>query len=161
MGEHTETRRRFVHAAGTATVLAIAGCLGGGDGGGDNETTTDTGTATGAFDEELPSGVSRKQFREGPVPAAYRTARSQGDERRDPDDLFTKAQVQFQEASEAREKGLAQAGSSCENCADFIPDKNGDGFGACAEVEGYVGAEDWCSAWEALDDEEDDGTEGS
>jgi len=152
------TRRTFVRGAIGVSLVGLAGCTGG-DGSG-VEATTDGGaggtTAVGgtAGVEERPEGVSAEEFVSGPVPEPYRTATSQGGETRDPSNLRTKAAVQFQEASDAVAAGLARQGNSCENCAEFIPDQDGDGFGACAKVEGYVASEDWCVLWEAMGEEE-------
>jgi len=133
----------------------MAGCTTGDDGGDTDGDDTEDGDGdvgdTGGDDEELPEGVSAEEFETGPVPEQYRTATSQGDETRDPDALVSKADAQFQEAEEAVEEGLAQEGNSCGNCADFIPDQNGDGFGACSEVEGYVDEADWCALWEEFE----------
>ncbi|ELZ92969.1 hypothetical protein C440_12649 [Haloferax mucosum ATCC BAA-1512] len=155
MTHFDRTKRRFLRLAGTGTVVGLAGCLGGDDGQAETTTTTAT-TETGDDDheEELPEGVSREEFERGPVPDAYRTARSQADEERNPDELFPKADVKFQEATDAVEAGLTQSGRDCDNCAEYIPDKNGDGFGACARVEGYIGPEDWCSLWESIEEAE-------
>ncbi|WP_396611369.1 high-potential iron-sulfur protein [Haloferax sp. S1W] len=163
-----ETRRRFLQLAGGGTVVSLAGCLGGD--GGQEETTTTTTTTTEAeedgqeHEEELPEGVSEEEFVHGPVPEAYRTALSQAGEKRNPDELFTKEATQFQEATEAVEAGLAQEGQDCGNCAEYIPDKNGDGFGACARVEGYIDPEDWCSLWESIEEaeaeQEEEGEDG-
>lgn len=157
------TRRRLVELVGGVVALGLAGCTT--DQQGDGGTPTDEGDgAEGEHEEELPEGVSEEEFVRGPVPEEYRTARSQADEEREVDQLRTKESVRFQEASEAVEAGLASEGQSCENCAEFIPDKNGDGFGACAKVEGYVGGEDWCVIWESLEEEraeeEDEPEEG-
>ncbi|CQR49015.1 high-potential iron-sulfur protein [Haloferax massiliensis] len=158
MVRFVRTRRRFLELAGSGAVVGIAGCLGGGGGEQETETETETTTATEAadddHDEERPEGVSEEEFEHGPVPEPYRTALSQANERRDPDDLFTKEAVKFQEADDAVEAGLTEAGRNCGNCAEYIPDKNGDGFGACAKVEGYIDPEDWCSLWESIEEAE-------
>jgi hypothetical protein len=152
-------RRRLLRAAGcSASLFAFAGCTGGGGSGatdGGTPTSTEAEEEEEEHEEELPEGVSAEEFEEGPVPAAYRTATSQGDEERDPNGLTPKSEARFMEASDAVEEGLAPEGRACENCADFIPDKNGDGFGACAEVAGYVGTEDWCALWESVDEHEE------
>jgi len=145
------TRRRVLRLGGSVAAIGIAGCLGGPTGG--TESPTPTGDAEDE-EEELPEGVSEEEFETGPVPEEYRTATSQAGEERDPDSLVTKESVQFQEAADAVEAGLVEEGRDCGNCEEFIPDQNGDGFGACAKVEGYVGAEDWCTLWEAIEDEE-------
>jgi hypothetical protein len=152
------SRRRYLAVVGATTVgsATLAGCAGdGGDGGA-------TPTATAAEqeeEEELPEGVSQEEFERGPVPSVYREAVSQGNEQRDPDNLRAKADVNYMEAAAAVEQGLASEGNSCANCADFIPDQNGDGFGACAEVEGYIGAEDYCVIWEPLEGNDGDDEE--
>ncbi|POG55250.1 high-potential iron-sulfur protein [Haloferax marisrubri] len=154
MARFVRTRRRFLELAGSGAVVGIAGCLGGGGGQQETETETTTEAMDDDHDEERPEGVSAEEFEHGPVPEAYRTALSQANEQRDPDDLFTKEAVKFQEADEAVEAGLTEAGRDCGNCAEYIPDKNGDGFGACAKVEGYVDPEDWCSLWESIEEAE-------
>jgi hypothetical protein len=154
------SRRSYLAVVGASAVASasLAGCAGDGEDGG----ATPTPTAP-VEQEELPEGVSQEEFERGPVPSVYREAVSQGNEQRDPDDLRAKADVNYMEAAAAVEQGLTNEGNSCANCADFIPDQNGDGFGACAEVEGFIGAEDWCVVWEPLDEAEgtdmEDGTE--
>ena len=150
-----QTRRRFLLLARSSTVISLAGCTGGTGGQqGTEATTTTEGKEEEEHDEELPEGVSEEEFERGPVPEPYRRALSQANEERDPDMLFTKETVQFQEADDAVEAGLASEGSDCGNCAEYIPDKNGDGFGACAKVEGYVDPEDWCVLWESIEEAE-------
>ncbi|MFB6165775.1 MAG: high-potential iron-sulfur protein [Haloarculaceae archaeon] len=167
MAGSDDTRRSFLRIAGAAAVAGVAGCSSDsgtdtsptGDGSGTTGTDGgDTGEESGE-NEERPEGVSEQAFEQGPVPSAYRTATSQGGEARDPSTLKSKDVVRFQEAEKAVEAGLAQEGQRCENCAEFVPDENGDGYGACAKVAGYIGAEDWCSLWEGLDDS--DSSEGT
>ena len=149
MAKFARSRRGFLRVAGVATVVGVAGCTTGDDGDGDEGGGGGGGGDDG--DEELPEGVSEEVFEAGPVPEAYQTASSQGGETRDPEALVSKADAQFQEAEDAVEAGLAAEGNNCGNCADFIPDQNGDGFGACAEVEGYADEADWCALWEAYE----------
>jgi len=157
------SRRHYLVA--TVGIAALSGCTG--DGGGEAtepETTVETEARTTTEEEptetpedeeeeeeeELPEGVSGDEFERGPVPDVYLSATSLGNETRNPDELNTKADVGFSEYDEAVENEAHRPGTCCANCADFIPDKNGDGFGACAEVEGYVGGEDWCTIYESL-----------
>ncbi|MEF8788803.1 MAG: high-potential iron-sulfur protein [Haloarculaceae archaeon] len=166
-GRGAWSRRAYLVATtGSATGLAgLSGCVGGnGDGADGTETireseTPERGTAEEGADEEeadeeeheeLPEGVTREAFERGPVPEAYRTALSLGGEARNPADLFRKSEVGFAEFEEARENSAHRPGTCCANCADYIPDKNGDEYGACAEVEGYIDREDWCTVYEAL-----------
>jgi len=145
-------RRAYLAATAGSTggVVWLSGCIDDtGDGGGDEEASDENGDADDD-DEELPEGVSEEEFERGPVPEEYRTALSLGDEERDPDDLTAKADVGFSEYDEADEYSAHEPGMCCANCADYIPDKNGDTFGACAEVEGYIDGADWCTIYEEL-----------
>lgn len=78
----------------------------------------------------------------GPVAEEYRTAEAIGGQRRDPDRLYSKSGVNYHRAVDDRQ---------CANCAFYVPDKNGDGLGACAIVEGYVEPDGWCSVYERVD----------
>lgn len=138
------TRRRMLKLTSSAALLGLAGCSGdGGDG-------TATDTEDGGGEEELPAGVSAEEFENGPVPEVYRSALSLGDERRDPDDTTPKSEVNFSEYDEATGNAAHEPGRCCANCADYIRDKNGDTFGACAEVAGYIDGADWCAIYEEL-----------
>nr|WP_241966869.1 hypothetical protein [Haloplanus aerogenes] len=148
------TRRRFLRLVGAAGLGGIAGCVGGDGGGGATPTATEVADEEDDHEEERPEGVSEEEFEHGPVPEPYRTALSQAEERRDPDQLARKEDVSFQEAEAAVEAGSAEPGEDCGNCAEYIPDKNGDGFGACAKVEGYVDPADWCVLWESIEEHE-------
>ncbi|MFB6092631.1 MAG: high-potential iron-sulfur protein [Haloquadratum sp.] len=174
IARRTVLKRLTGTAAGTAA-LGLAGCTGtpqgDGDGGGGaedtatpsggdatttsggDETTSGGGESEGEgekHEEELPEGVSQEEFESGPVPEAYRTAISLGGEKRKPDSLSPKEDVKFSEYGEATEIASHKPGTACGNCSEFIPDKNGDGFGACAKVEGYIGLHDWCVLYESL-----------
>jgi len=184
----SNTRRRFVRGAVGAAIVGLAGCGSPGTGaegttaGGTTEagtteggmteegTTeggmTEEGTAEGGMteggdaeaEETPPAGVSEEQFVSGPVPPAYRTATSQAGEQRDPNNLQTKESVRYQEASDAESEELITPGPNCGNCAEFIPDENGDGFGACAKVEGYIAADNWCVLWESIEEAQAEGS---
>jgi hypothetical protein len=97
---------------------------------------------------EVPPGMEESDLATAEVPEPYRTAESQVGEARTPDDLQTHEEVSLTESVEAIAEGTASPGESCGTCAEFIPDKNGDGWGACAKVEGYIAVEDWCTSWE-------------
>lgn len=144
----SDSRRRFLRTVAATSLVGtvgVAGCLGNGGSGTEGENG-----------EELPEGVSEEQFREGPVPEAYRTATSIGGERRDPNQLVAKSAVNFGEADEVAE---APEGQTCANCHEFVADKNGDGYGACTRVEGYIGGEDWCALWESAEEGHDEDDE--
>lgn len=159
-GESALERRQYLKYAtlGTATSGILAGCTGGngngdGNGGGNGNGNGET-EGEEEEHEELPEGVSEEEFESGPVPDEYMTAMSLGKEERNPDDLSSKSEVEFSEFDEAQEHSAYQAGSCCANCADFIADKNGDEFGACAEVDGYIDGADWCAIYEGLPEPE-------
>jgi len=145
------SRRHYLVA--TVGIGALSGCLGG-DGDGAEGTTVAETTAPADGDdgeeEELPEGVSREEFESGPVPDVYLSARSIGGEQRGSEELFPKADVQFSEYEEALENSAHQPGRCCANCNEYIHDRNGDAFGACVAVEGYIDGADWCTVWEEL-----------
>ena len=141
------TRRNYLVA--TVGIAALSGCTGGTDGG-DGGESGDDGEGGEEHEEELPEGVSEEAFESGPVPDVYVTATSIGGEERNPDEVNTKAEVTFSEYDEALENSGHEPGRCCANCHEFIADKNGDGFGACAGVEGYIDGADWCTIWEEL-----------
>jgi hypothetical protein len=167
-GDSIVKRRQYLkYATLGAAAGGLAGCTGGnGTGDGDGETEGEgkegeeeegegeEGEAEEDEAEERPEGVSEEAFESGPVPDAYMTATSLGNEERNPDDLSVKSEVSFSEFDEAQEKSAYEPGSCCANCADYIPDKNADTFGACAEVEGYIDGADWCAIYEGLPEPE-------
>jgi hypothetical protein len=79
-----------------------------------------------------------------PVPGEYETATSISGVERDPDALSAKDAVNYQ--SEPNE------GEQCSGCQYYIEDRNGDGVGACAIVEGTIDPEAWCSSYVAVED---------
>jgi nitrous oxide reductase accessory protein NosL len=105
------------------TALVGSGAVGGvaGCSGDDGDaTTTPTGTDTG-------------------VPDQYRTATAIGGQQRDPDGLSTKSVVEYQ--AEPKD------GQRCSDCTFYVPDRNGDGAGACAIVEGTIDPSGWCVSY--------------
>jgi hypothetical protein len=130
-----ETRRRFLllTAAGATTGLAGCGGTDGGDGGdgGDGSDGSDGG------DTPTPE----------PVPQEYRTATAQDGTERNPDGVSTKSAVKYQ--SEPKD------GQQCSGCRFYIPDKNGDGVGACAIVEGKIDPSAWCASYTAYQTDTD------
>ncbi|WP_411969056.1 high-potential iron-sulfur protein [Haloferax sp. YSSS75] len=124
MAEDKQTRRRFIWLSGTATMAGLAGCSGGG-GGGEAETTTADGGGGGGDT--------------GGVPQEYATATSIGGVERNPEQLSTQDAVSYQEEP--------NEGQQCSNCRYYIEDKNGDGVGACAIVEGEIAPEAYCVSY--------------
>jgi hypothetical protein len=167
-----KTRRRFVQISSAVAVAGLAGCSSGdgadgsdggegadgadgSDGGADGESDgEDSDGEREEHDEELPEGVSEEEFENGPVPGVYQSAVSLGREERHADDLRAKVDVEFSEFDEAQEIESHQPGTCCANCADYIHDRNGDTFGACAEVGGYIDGADWCNIYEGLPEPE-------
>lgn len=115
--DSSSSRRRFIHLAGTTAVVGLAGCSSNGGDGGDGETQ---GTVE-------------------PVPDEYATATAQGGTERDPDALSTQSQVNYQPEP--------SNGQKCSGCLYYVPDKNGDGAGACAIVEGTIDPNAWCVSY--------------
>ncbi|WP_311172189.1 high-potential iron-sulfur protein [Halobellus ordinarius] len=148
VGELLTRRRELLSAGITMAALGVSGCLGGG--GGAQTATEPPQTDEEGHEEELPEGVSEEAFESGPVPEVYQRAKSLGGEERNPDDVMAKADVNFSEFDEAQEIDAHGSGECCANCADYIADKNGDTFGACAEVGGYIDGADWCTVYETI-----------
>ncbi|MFC4543515.1 high-potential iron-sulfur protein [Halosolutus amylolyticus] len=122
-----EPRRRFLRIAGTSPVLVLAGCL-----------SDDEGVET---DDDRPDDYCFDQL-EGSVPAVERNAVSiDGVERKDESELLSKEDAAYQCGP--------QDGQLCGNCTFYIDDKDGDGIGACTEVEGMIRSVDWCGIWAA------------
>jgi hypothetical protein len=130
----SNSRRRFLHLTGVAALAGVAGCSGGGgDGGG--ETTEDETTMEGD-ETTMASGGDE-------VPEAYVTATAQAGGERDPEALSSKSAVNYQ--SEPKD------GQQCSGCQFYIPDKNGDGQGACSIVEGVISPDGWCASYVAYE----------
>ncbi|MFC4541344.1 high-potential iron-sulfur protein [Halosolutus amylolyticus] len=150
------SRRHYLVA--TVGISALSGCIGDTE---QDETDTENDDEVEEDDdedeaeaEERPEGVSEEEFARGPVPDVYLSATSLGGEERDPDALQSKADVDFSEYEEAEENEAHRAGTCCANCDEFVPDRNGDEFGACVAVEGYIDGADWCTIWEELPEPE-------
>lgn len=75
------------------------------------------------------------------VPEQYRTAAGLGGSQRDPDALSTQSAVSYQSEP--------QSGQQCSGCRYYIPDKNGDGLGACTIVEGTIDPNGYCTSYVA------------
>jgi hypothetical protein len=134
--EHGETpkRRRFLQLASTASIGALVGCLG--SGGGHGETAAETRPDDWCVEENNVE-----------VPDALRTAESIDGIERNPDELNTREEAQYQ--------CYPQGYQLCANCRFFIPGKpaeTGMGDGACAIVEGIVRSRDWCALYRENND---------
>jgi hypothetical protein len=130
-----ESRRWFLGLAGTAAVAGIAGCSGD-DGGSDG---SGTGGAETDRAEAEPDGGGGSGGSLGPVPEEYVTATAQDGTERSPDSVASKEAVRYQ--SEPKD------GAQCTGCRFYVPDRNGDGLGACAVVAGEIEPGAWCSSY--------------
>jgi hypothetical protein len=146
--EDDETRRRFLLLAAVGATTGLAGCSGDGDGGGQEPAPSpaDTPAAT-QTQTQIETGGATETL--GPVPEEYGTATAIDGTRRNPDGLSTKEAVQYQ----SQPKGDQQ----CSNCRFYVPDRNGDGLGACAIVEGQIQPEAWCASYAAAPTDSDGG----
>ncbi|MDG5777227.1 high-potential iron-sulfur protein [Haloarculaceae archaeon H-GB2-1] len=144
----SRTRRRFLHLTGVSALTGLAGCGGGGGDGNGGETETamgdgETETAMGDGETETAMGDGETTAASDEVPEEYVTATSLGGTQRDPDGLSSKESVNYQ--SEPNE------GNQCSGCQFYIEDKNGDGMGACAIVEGLIAPDAWCASYVAYE----------
>lgn len=73
------------------------------------------------------------------VPETYRTATAQSGDTRDPDQVAAKEVVDYQAEPNGDQR--------CAECRFFVPDRDGDGLGACAIVEGTIDPDGWCSSY--------------
>ncbi len=83
------------------------------------------------------------------VPGEYRTAEGLGGGQRDPEALSTQSAVNYQSEPQGEKQ--------CSGCSYYIPDKNGDGLGACTIVEGTIDPSGYCTSYVAHDSGTDDG----
>jgi hypothetical protein len=73
------------------------------------------------------------------VPEEYVTATSLNGRTRNPAGLAPQSTVQY--------RNSPVDGQQCSTCQFYIPDKNGDGRGACSIVEGTVAPEGYCTSY--------------
>lgn len=158
-------RRTVLHLVGSAAIVSLAGCASddgagsqGTDTAGNGPATDSSGettmseetTSSGAAPETNNADTAGERTSEGakangtpdlssPVPDTYRTATSQGGTERNPDSLQTKSAVQYQ--------SQPQNNQQCSGCLFYIPDKNGDGLGACSIVQGEIQPKGWCASY--------------
>lgn len=73
------------------------------------------------------------------VPEEYVTATSLNGRARSPAGVAPQSAVQYRDSP--------VDGQQCSTCQFYIPDKNGDGRGACSIVEGTVAPEGYCTSY--------------
>ncbi len=119
-------RRSYLKYAGAATLTALAGCSGGGGGnGGGSEANHEVPHPDdGTVPDAEASGTA--------LNGQSRSSASQG-----------KDAVSYQHTPDGEQ--------FCGNCGLFVPDQDGDGFGACTLVQGKIHHCDWCSAYSPYD----------
>lgn len=112
-------RREALKWIGSTVFIGLVGC-GGGDGGGDGP-------------HEVPHPDDQS------LPDAEATGKSLGGTPRSPGTQQAKENVQYQHSPKGDQY--------CGNCSLYVPDENGDGFGACAVVAGKIHPCDWCNLY--------------
>lgn len=126
-----EGRRDVLRVAGAGLATAVAGCTGLGDGGGGNE--TEDGPDDGGPDHEVPHPE------DSTVTEAETNAETLSGLRRPSETVETKSGVGYQHEPDGDEH--------CGNCSLYVPDQDGDGFGACYTVGGKIHPCDHCDLW--------------
>jgi hypothetical protein len=124
---------------GAGITTGLAGCSGGNgdDGGGGGDTATAEPTAE-------PTSTPASSGGGDGVPSEYETATSLSGTQRNPDSVSAKDAVNYQaEPSD---------GQQCTGCQFYIEDKNDDGMGACAIVEGTIDPSGWCASYVAYEE---------
>jgi len=139
----TPNRRRYLKTLGAgavASTIPLAGCAGGdGDGaaedGGDGAEPTPTPTAGGG---DLTPNHDAPHPDDGSLPDAEATGTSLSGGTREPGNQSEKdnPSVGFQH--------VPNGGQNCGTCSLYVPDEDGDGYGACTAVAGKIHPCDWC-----------------
>lgn len=113
------SRRLFLRLTGSASLLGLAGCLGGGGHGG----------------EDHPEEIDL----DAPVPDSDVNCTSIDGHERNPDDLRSKEDAAYQHHP--------QGYQLCANCQFFCPGST-DEVGACTEVAGRIRSQHWCALYQ-------------
>jgi len=126
--ESDKSRRRFLRATGSVSLIGLAGCLGGG-GGADH----------GSDYEPLQTDLT--------LPEGAQECVSIDGIQRDPEGLTSKEAADYQ--SNPNYTGESGNLEMCANCQFFCPVNPPDKVGACAIVEGGIHSQHWCAFWQA------------
>ncbi|MFC7045622.1 hypothetical protein ACFQH6_09585 [Halobacteriaceae archaeon GCM10025711] len=140
----SSNRRKYLKYAGSAMLVGLAGCTGGN--GGESETTTTTTTTT-----ESGGGGADEPNHDVPhpgddtVPDAEVNAETLGAGARPSSGQQEKdnPNVAFQH--------VPSGDSYCGSCSLYVPDQDGDGFGACSSVKGKIHPCDFCILYTEYD----------
>jgi hypothetical protein len=119
-------RRTYLKYTGAAAIATFAGCSGGGNG--------DGGTPEPNHEVPHPDDSA--------VPDSEATGVAFEGEERDPS--FT----QEKDAESVNYQHRPEGEEHCGNCEEFVPDEDGDGYGACLLVAGKIHPCDWCALYE-------------
>ena len=118
-------RRTYLKYAGATAVTALAGCSGG------------DGNGNGGPGHEVPHPD------DATVPESEMNAQSLGGTARPDEPTQAKDAVDYEH--------VPNDGEYCGNCTLFVPDQDGDGFGACVSVKGKVHHCDYCTLYAPYD----------
>lgn len=119
-------RRTYLKYTGAAAIATLAGCSGGGDGG----------------DGEPEPNHDVPHPNDGTVPDAEATGVAFEGEERDSE------LVQAKDADAVNYQHTPSGNEYCGNCEEFVPDADGDGYGACLLVAGKIHSCDYCDLYE-------------
>lgn len=121
-------RRRALSRIGALLLggSVLPGMVGCGGGEGDDEGGGESGHAVPHPEDET-------------VPEAEASGEALGGASRSSGALQPKDQVQYQHEPKGEEY--------CGSCSLYVPDQNGDDFGACTMVEGKIHPCDWCNLY--------------
>jgi len=129
-------RRTILKTLGAGSLaVTVAGCSTNSDGGdgedGGDETTTAADGSDGGPAHEVPHP-------DDAVPEAEATGTSLSGGERQPGGQSAKDNASVMLQHEPSD------GQNCGTCALYVPDQDGDGFGACTTVAGKIHPCDWC-----------------
>lgn len=130
-----KSRRRFLLATGSMSLVGLAGCLGSGGGGHHGD---------GHHSEKPQDNLEMPEGRE--------TCVSIGGVERDPGGVSSKDAAQYQK--HPNYQGDSGYIEMCANCRFFCPVNSPDKVGACAAVDGGIHSQHWCALWQAAENVE-------
>lgn len=124
--EPRPNRRTYIKYTGAAAIATLAGCSGGG--------ADDGGTPEPNHEVPHPNDSA--------VPDSEATGVALEGEKRDP------ALTQEKGADTVEYQHIPDGEKHCGNCKEFVPDQDGDGFGACLKVAGKIHPCDSCALYD-------------
>lgn len=133
MSDHHKSRRAFLKTTGAASLVGVAGCLGGHETTDGNETTAGVSPANMA---SLPEGQEE-------------CVSVDGIERKD--ELLSKDGAAYQYSPNFQGSSGGHNSKNvemCANCRFYCPPNPPNKVGACTEVEGPISSQHWCGLWQ-------------